>query len=149
MTEIRSAGPADVDCVVTIEQASFAPISGGFSRRQIRRLLRNPRAHWRLVECLAVACWLYTTNGRQSWARLYSLAVLPKARGQGLAGRLLEDGFRGMAARGLTRCFAEVSVTNEAALRLYRRYGFSERALLPDYYGPAMDGVSLVKSLAT
>lgn len=147
MTEVRSAGPADLNCVVTIEQASFAPASGGFSRRQLRRLLGNPRARWRLVECLAVACWLRTTNGRQSWARLYSLAVLPKARGQGLAAKLLEDGFRWMTAHGLVRCFAEVSVANEGALRLYRRHGFSERALLPDYYGPGRDGVSLVKTV--
>ncbi|MHB1530191.1 MAG: GNAT family N-acetyltransferase [Acidiferrobacteraceae bacterium] len=147
MTEVRRAGPPDLDTIVAIERACFGETSGGFSRRQIRRLLANPQAYWRTIDGNAVACWLKTTNGRTTWARLYSLAVNPTVRGQGLATKLLEDGFQWMASEKLVRCFAEVATENQGALNLYHRHGFKERALLPNYYGPGRDGVSLVKKL--
>jgi ribosomal protein S18 acetylase RimI-like enzyme len=147
MTEVRRAGPPDLDTIVAIERACFGETNGGFSRRQIRRLLANPLAYWRMIDDKAVACWLRATNGRTTWARLYSLAVDPKVRGRGLATKLLDDGFQWITSEKLTRCFAEVAAANQGALNLYHRHGFKERALLPNYYGLGRDGISLVKIL--
>ncbi|MHB8257592.1 MAG: GNAT family N-acetyltransferase [Acidiferrobacterales bacterium] len=147
---IRRAGPADLDRIVEIERECFGTVDGAFSRRQLRRLLANPNAYWMLgADGLAVACWLTASNGRARWARLYSLAVHPKLRGQGWGGRLLRAGLAWMRARDLSVCRAEVNALNHPARRLYARFGFQEVGRLPGYYGPAVDGLRLVLHLST
>lgn len=148
MIPSRRATASDLATIRAVEIACFGP-GEGFSTRQVRNLLASPTAHWWIINDVAVSCWLKVHNGRRTWARLYSLAVHPKARGRGLASQLLTEGFQWMAAEGLSRCFAEVAVSNGAARALYERHGFTERHLLPHYYGFGQDGVSLVKELGT
>ncbi len=71
-----------------------------------------------------------------------NLAVVPSARGQGL-GRALMDDFLAEATRlGVDEACLEVAVTNEAALGLYRAYGFDDVRTRPRYYQPEdVDGV--------
>jgi len=145
---MRRAGPADLARITRLERACFSADAGVFSRRQLHHLLRNPNAYWLLgAEGQAMACWLHAYNGRARWARLYSLAVHPEWRGQGWAGRLLEAGFDWMRQNGLNICRAEVKIDNHPARRLYAHFGFKEAALLPDYYGPGLDGLRLLKHI--
>lgn len=145
---LRRAGPQDLARIMALEQACFAAGDGAFSRRQLQRLLQNRNAYWLLSEDgQAMGCWLKVSNGRGRWARLYSLAVHPKARGRGWGARLVEAGFGWMQQQGLKVCRAEVKSDNRAARRLYAQAGFQEMASLPDYYGPGLDGVRLVKLL--
>src|SRR5690349_9677402 len=126
---LRRATIDDLERIAAVEQASFTAGEGRFSRRQLRKLLRNPRALWLVgVNADAVACWLEVSNGRSRWARLYSLAVDPTLRGQGWAQRLLQAGFDWMRKNRLTVCRAEVKENNHAARRLYARAGFQEVA---------------------
>lgn len=144
MTAFRRAGVADIDAIVALEAQCFSADDGRFSRRQLRGLLVSPNAYWLLrSDGLAMACWLRAGNGRARWARLYSLAVHPSLRGQGIAAQLLRAGYQWMADTGLTRCSAEVKVANSAARAVYARFGFTEIATLPDYYAPGHDGVRL------
>ncbi len=145
---LRRAGPADLPHVLLLERACFSDDAGVFSRRQLRALLSNPSAYWLLgAQRQAMACWLQATNGRARWARLYSLAVHPQWRGQGLARLLLEAGFDWMRQNALSVCRAEVKADNPPARRLYASFGFEETALLPDYYGAGVDGVRLMKCI--
>lgn len=145
---LRRAGPADFPAIAALEAACFSPEDGGFSPRQLRALLANPNAYWLLSgDGRAVACWLKARNRHRAWARLYSLAVHPHARGQGWAGRLLDAGFAWMMREGLSTCRAEVKADNKTARNLYARYGFEEIAILPGYYGTACDGIRLAKRL--
>lgn len=146
MTPSRPATLADLAVICAVEAACFGP-GEGFSTRQVRNLLACPTARWWIIDDLAVSCWLRVSNGRRAWARLYSLAVHPGARGRGLASQLLAEGFQWMAAEGLVRCFAEVAADNAPARALYHRHGFTERHVLPHYYGFGQDGVSLLKEL--
>lgn len=145
MSALRRAASGDIDAIATLEAQCFGADAGRFSRRQLRRLLANPNAYWLLRgDGLAMACWLRAGNRHARWARLYSLAVHPSLRGQGIAAALLQAGFRWMAEQGLTRCSAEVKHDNAAARALYARFGFTETAALRDYYAPGHDGVRLV-----
>jgi len=145
---IRRAGPADLDRIAQLEQECFGDTDGVFSRRQLMRLLQNRNAYWILgAEGRAVSCWLAMSNGRARWARLYSMAVHPKLRGQGWGERLLQAGLAWMRTQHLTVCRAEVKVGNHAAHRLYTRFGFREAGRLSDYYGPGMDGLRLIMSV--
>ena len=141
----RRAGVEDLAPIAALEAQCFDADAGRFSRRQLRALLASPNAYWLVRgDGLAMACWLRAANGRAQWARLYSLAVHPRLRGQGIAAALVQAGFRWMGAEGLTRCTAEVKADNAAARALYARLGFRETATLPDYYAPGHAGVRLV-----
>jgi ribosomal-protein-alanine N-acetyltransferase len=145
MSGLRRASSADIDHVARLERTCFGADDGIFSRRQLRALLANPCALWLIsTDHRAMGCWLEAGNGQTRWARLYSLAVHPALRGQGWGGRLLEAGFVWMRERGLVVCRAEVKANNVAARALYARYGFTEKAFLPDYYGPGHHGLRLV-----
>lgn len=145
MAAFRRAGIDDIDAVAALEAQCFDAHAGRFTRRQLRGLLASANAYWLLsADGRAMACWLRAGNGRVRWARLYSLAVHPSLRGQGVAAELLQAGCRWMADAGLTRCSAEVKVDNHAARALYARFGFTEGETLPNYYAPGHDGVRLI-----
>jgi len=148
MSDLREAKWDDFDRIVALERTCFGASDGEFSPRQLRALLRNTNAFWLIgVNADAVACWLKASNGRKSWARLYSLAVHPGLRGQGWGERLILAGFAWMARNGLDVCRAEVRQNNTAARRLYASLGFQEIGLRPDYYGPEQHGLRLIKRL--
>lgn len=145
---LRRGGPADLSLVAGLERRCFGVSDGAFSRRQLRELLANPRAYWLVsVDGLGASCWLLASNGVSRWGRLYSLAVDPKARGQGLGARLLDAGLAWAHAQRLPACRAEVKADNLAARRLYAKAGFREVAALADYYGPGLAGIRLEKRL--
>lgn len=50
--------------------------------------------------------------------------VAPEARGQGVAGALLDEAVRWASARSAVALQLGVTCTNDAALRLYQRAGF-------------------------
>lgn len=148
MNDMNVAKPKDFERIVALEQACFGASDGQFSPRQLRDLLRNPRAFWLLgADGRAMACWLKAGNGDKHWARLYSLAVHPDLRGQRWGERLIHAGFDWMRQNGLDTCRAEVKEDNVAARRLYANLGFEEIARLPDYYGPKQNGIRLIKKL--
>lgn len=81
----------------------------------------------------------------QGW--LLSLAVLPEARGLGLAERMLLRLEQGLTAQGTVRVRLTVDPANPAQ-RLYLRLGFALLAEEPDYFGAGEDRLLLEKPLA-
>ena len=145
---LRRAGPADFAAIAALESACFGAADGVFSPRQLRSLLSNPNAYWLVsLDGQAMACWLKVSNGRARWARLYSLAVHPRLRGQGWGKYLIDAGFVWMRAQGLSVSRAEVKADNLAARRLYAGCGFQEEGLLRDYYASGVDGVRLTRTI--
>jgi ribosomal protein S18 acetylase RimI-like enzyme len=57
---------------------------------------------------------------------LFQMWVAPEARGQGVAGALLEEAVRWATARGAQALQLGVTCTNVGAVRLYERAGFVE-----------------------
>jgi len=67
-----------------------------------------------------------------------SIAVREPYRRRGIASALLREAMRnGSAEYRATECFLEVRVSNEPAIRLYEKLGFSKVRRSPGYY---MDG---------
>src|SRR3954470_8641483 len=86
---LRRAKPGDLDALLELERSAFD--TDHLSRRQYRRHIGNPRA---AVLVAAGATGLLGKavvffNPRHDIARLYSIAVSAKARGQGLGAVLL------------------------------------------------------------
>lgn len=55
---------------------------------------------------------------------IQNLGVVPGCRGLGLGAALLLKALHGFRAVGIGRAYLEVTARNDAAVRLYRKYGF-------------------------
>jgi ribosomal-protein-alanine N-acetyltransferase len=67
-------------------------------------------------------------------AHITTLAVSPSWQGQGLGRQLLEHLITEAALKGAKRMTLEVRVSNTRAQSLYRKYGFVECGVRPNYY---------------
>lgn len=65
---------------------------------------------------------------------LLKMAVRPDMRRRNIAFNLLETCFRHAAAADIVAAYLEVRRSNEAAMNLYEKLGFSLIAVRPDYY---------------
>jgi len=76
------------------------------------------------------------------------IAVAPKWRCQGVASWLLDQCFKLGFEKGAKSVFLEVRPSNESAIALYRKQGFSVVARRPNYYSDTReDALVLIKNL--
>lgn len=129
----RLTDEADLDAVVALEEQSF---TNPWSRDTLVWELRNSDVTFvyvmRLDDRTPVAfcvCWMLLDE-----LHVNTIAVAPAYRRQGLATRLLQHVLADAVARGVTRATLEVRASNQAALKLYERLGFSVTATRPGYY---------------
>ncbi len=80
---------------------------------------------------------------RRSKARIYSLAVVNEFRGRGIAKELLTRVINIVSSMGCAKISLEVRETNQKAILLYSKYGFSKEKRLPGYYGPGSNGLRM------
>jgi len=144
---IRAACVSDIPALRRIEDDSFA--ADRLTRRNFHHLLTKGK-----VSCLVheeggqiggYALLLF--RARVPIARLYSFAVLPRERGNGIGRALLDACEREALGRNLTRLRLEVRPDNEAALRMYRAAGFHEIETVADYYEDHADALRMEKAL--
>lgn len=82
-------------------------------------------------------------------AELLRIGVDADSRRQGLGRQLLDAFLQELPAKAVTRCFAEVRVSNGAARALYEQAGFSAIARRPRYYqNPCEDAVVMRLNLS-
>ncbi|MBF0282409.1 MAG: GNAT family N-acetyltransferase/peptidase C39 family protein [Zetaproteobacteria bacterium] len=145
---IRNAILADTSSLLKLELACFA--TDRLSERSFRHMIM--RAHASLLvddvegEIAGYSLTLFHQN--TSMARLYSLAVAAKWRGQGVAAKLLAASEHDALSRGVVSMRLEVNVHNRAAIALYTRQGYCEFALVDDYYEDHTAAVRMQKALA-
>jgi len=107
-----------------------APL-GPDAREQLEPLLRAHPMSFVLFGRLggeivgAAACvWTLGTFSGRPGLNLHDFSVLPEAQGRGVGSALLEEMQRRAKARDASKLTLEVVGTNEAAQRLYERFGF-------------------------
>ena len=145
---IRPGIPADLPRLTAIENEAFA--GDRLSQRALARHLRSPTAS--LLVAVAAdgtipgyALMLFRRNA--AIARLYSLAVVRAARGQGLARQLIAAAEELAAGRGAAAMRLEVRVDNLAAIRLYEALGYGSFARRRFYYEDRTDALRYQKPL--
>ena len=79
--------------------------------------------------------------------RLYSIAVLPEARGLGVAEKLIHSLGERALLRGKRFMRLEVAVGNAGAIALYKKLGFSQFGMYTDYYDDHTDAIRMQKVL--
>ncbi|WP_026279146.1 MULTISPECIES: GNAT family N-acetyltransferase/peptidase C39 family protein [unclassified Thioalkalivibrio] len=148
---IRPATLEDLEALVALEDAAFE--IDRISRRQFRYLLTRGHAATLVAEgpggegLLGYVMLLFSRG--TSLARLYSIAVSARARGQGLGRRLVEAAEDAARQHGRTDLRLEVRRDNAASLALFRGLGYRDFGTIDDYYEDHMDALRLQKSLAT
>lgn len=74
-------------------------------------------------------------------ADVQTIAVSPKAQGQGIGRLLLEEMIDQAIARNCTQLVLEVRSDNDAALSMYARRGFQRLNIRRNYYAPGVDAL--------
>ena len=145
--QLRLATPADLDALISIENATFS--SDRLSPRQWRHHLLNPNAAIIVASnrggLVAAAVLFFRKPSR--FARLYSIAVSTEMRGQGLGERLLDACETAASERGCVSLRLEVREDNESAKRLYARRGYRLFGRRDNYYEDGADALRYEKSL--
>ena len=131
---IRPGLAADGPAVVDAETSCFAD---PWSPAGIAELFENEA----VVSLVAEAHRPKTRLAGYVFARaiagegeILTVAVLPADRRRGVGEALVAETLRSLLARGVGSVFLEVRESNEAARRLYDRYGFKVTGFRSNYY---------------
>lgn len=140
MTAIRDLSEADLPWMAEVERELFG--ASAWSRELITEDFLYGFTRYRGLEVngVLVAYAVYGFDGDAF--HLMNLAVVPEARRRGVARALMDDFLEEAGRLGAPDAWLEVAVTNEAALALYRAYGFEDVRIRRKYYQP--EGVDAV-----
>lgn len=130
--EIRAMTLDDLNDVYRIEQAvSLPPWTEGMfrqelllsqSRNLVARINKGPVAGY-------INYWLVAGE-----VHLHNIAVRQDFQGWGIASALLDSMLTRSYAEGARHATLEVRKSNERAIRLYERFGFTIQGIRPHYY---------------
>lgn len=105
-----------------------------WTREALAEELPNPQAHFLVAEADGAVAGYIGVQEICGEGYVTNVAVLPQYRRRGIGERLLREAACGAKARGCDFLSLEVRVGNEAAIRLYRRIGFSLQGRRKDFY---------------
>lgn len=145
---IRRATAADRAGLEMIEATCFS--GDRLSPRSLRTLIARPSASVLVADTtdglVGTVLVLYRRTART--ARIYSLAVLPSARGSGLARQLMAAAEADAASRGVDAVRLEVRADNGEAIGLYRKLGYRQIGKREAYYEDGGDALRFERCLA-
>ena len=129
---IEAMTMADLDGALAVEQACFRD---AWSREVYHATLLLPYVRYfaakdgdgQVVGTLGLR--LIAGEGE-----ITNVAVLPRWRGLGIAGRMMEAALREGGENGLEAYTLEVRASNRAAIAVYERYGFRTEGIRRDFY---------------
>lgn len=144
---VRTAIAEDLDALVAIENEAFD--TDRISRRSFRYLLSRDTAEVIVAELdgtIGGYAMILFRNGT-SLARLYSIAVSARARGKGVAKRLLDAAEQSAFGHDRVMLRLEVREDNTPAIALYKAYGYRPIGRYSDYYADHSDALRFEKLL--
>lgn len=144
---VRAAQMTDLEALVALENTSFD--TDRLSRRSFRHWLSTPHRALLVAEkgqaVRGYILIIYYPGTRL--ARVYSLAVSPQLRGQGIAKALMQAGEQAARDDGRLYLRLEVSVDNASAIGLYQSLGFQQFGFYRDYYEDHKDALRYQKRI--
>lgn len=143
----RIATLDDITRLLEIENACFK--QDRLTQRSLKHFLTSPTATLLLVETAQgiMGYGLVLCHHATSLARVYSLAIHPKAANQGLGNLLLDQMEEIALAADKLFIRLEVAENNAIALHVYTKRGYTTTALVPDYYEDGTDAIRMEKKL--
>lgn len=145
---IRDARLSDLNALVVLEERCFK--IDRFNRRQFRYMITRAQGRLLVDEWRGklIGYVLVLFRRGTSLARLYSIAVDPRARGKGAGRDLLEAAEKAAEEADCAYLRLEVRRDNADSIRLYRRAGFRKLGEVGDYYEDGMEALRFEKALA-
>jgi ribosomal-protein-alanine N-acetyltransferase len=125
----------DLGEIIAIENASFStPWSQNMFLQELRlQISRNLVAKIPTNQTKEIAgymtCWMIAGE-----MHLQRIATRKDLRGIGIASKLMEEAIRLADEDGLARCILEVGRSNESAIKLYEKFGFTIQGVRLLYY---------------
>ena len=80
-------------------------------------------------------------------ARVLMFAVTAPFRRRGFGSQMMNAFIQACAMRGIRRIELEVRISNDEAIRFYKRYGFEIAQNLPKFYTDGEDGYKMIRHL--
>lgn len=146
---IRKAVLNDVNSLILVENSCFE--TDKLSARSFRRFLKQPKDIVLIAEAddgKTLGYGLLLRRRGTPLARLYSLAVLPDTRGQGIGRALLVALEEAAITEDCRFIRLEVSTENTGALALYQAMGYRRMKFLEGYYDDGQDALQMEKRLS-
>ncbi|MDH5571809.1 MAG: GNAT family N-acetyltransferase/peptidase C39 family protein [Gammaproteobacteria bacterium] len=133
-TTLSLATINDLEALVAIEKRCFD--YDRMSSRSIKHMIQKGNCDFILARQadVIVGYILILYHRGTHLARIYSFAVLPEFRGQGIGEQLLQDGEKRATLRKCIYMRLEVHPNNSSAIRMYEKYGYHPFGLLKNYY---------------
>jgi len=149
VTDIRLAQNEDLAELLAIENRCFT--SDKLSRRSFKHFIKTgPHELWVVTlngVLIGYSLVLYRTG--TSLARLYSIVLLPEARGKGVAAQCLKHTEQQAANRHCVYMRLEVNQQNQAAIKLYQSFGYKTIGELHGYYDDGSDAFKMEKRIVS
>ncbi|HBX38782.1 MAG TPA: ribosomal-protein-alanine acetyltransferase [Pseudohongiella sp.] len=142
---IRNARLEDLDALHALENACFD--TDRLSRRRLRHWILAGNREFMVAENQQhiLGYGLVLFHGATHLARLYSIAISPDARGQGVGRALLQALETAAANRDRFFMRLEVATDNPSAIHLYQSSGYVAFDTLTDYYEDHGDALRMQK----
>ena len=137
--------------IYEVEQLCFTD-GTAFSKSAIRSQMR-PGSNFKWILCASseyiAAYAVIHSRKNSSKARLYNIAVNPESRGKGHAKWLLSEVDRIASEMGKTEIHLEVRSTNDSAIALYEKNGFTAVGVMNDYYDKGVHALKMSKTISS
>jgi [ribosomal protein S18]-alanine N-acetyltransferase len=144
---IREATAADFRTLWQIDQECFAT-GISYSQAELRHYMKRRGAFTLVKENgSGIAGFLVAESSRRGAGHLITIDVLPRARRAGIGTELLRAAEQRLLASGCGAVLLETAVDNVAAIRFYKRHGYSVLKTLPRYYMGSVDALLMGKRL--
>ncbi len=139
---IEAMTEADLPEVLEIERASFTM---PWSEISFFNQIKNPRSISKVARVDGRIAGYICASRIIDEGHILTFAVHPEQRKLGLASALITDMLDHLKGEGCRFIFLEVRVSNEAARRMYEKFGFRDLGERKDYYvSPVEDAVVMV-----
>ena len=142
---IRGMLPKDIDQVVAIEKICF---SLPWSKESLEKELINELAYYQCAEDKGkiigyMGMWRIINE-----CHITNIAVLPEYRNKGIASMLINKMIEICKCSEIDRMTLEVRKSNIPAINLYKKFGFVEVGIRPNYYvKPVEDALIMWKNI--
>jgi len=145
---LQPVGPFDTELLAELHRRSFAAIwDRPWNANSFADILAMPGAAGAIMRVDDTPLGFGITLQTLDEVELLLIAILPEARGRGLAPQLLDSLLSAAAVRGARRALLEVADKNIPAIATYTKVGFTTCGRRKQYYPGPTDAVLFEKAL--
>ncbi|MCL5437324.1 MAG: GNAT family N-acetyltransferase [Candidatus Thermoplasmatota archaeon] len=141
---LREADFSDMAGLERIENICFP--YGRYSGAILRAFLMNPFSRTYVIEQDGIVASEIIIIHRRS-VEIASIAVLPEARGRGIAKALLGKAEQIATKKRISTLTLHVAVDNTPAIKLYEKEGYRACEVISEYYGSGLSALYMKKEL--